>query len=68
MFLVQKNDLSKSREEKQFFEEIYKAQDSKRAEQENLNEEIQKKNKLILSLSNEVIFLLFLRYTNLFKK
>lgn len=59
MFLTQKNDLSKVREEKQFFEEIHKTQESKKREQEKLYEEIQKKNELILTLSKEAHFLYF---------
>ena len=54
VFLTQNTDLSKSKEEKKLFEDLFKAQEQKNMENEKLSEEIVKKNEMIVSLSNEV--------------
>ena len=60
VFLTQRTDLSKVKEEKSTYEEILKIQEQKVKECEKLSEELTKKNEMIMNMSNDVIKIYFL--------
>lgn len=54
VFLTQKTEMNKAREEKNVYEDLLRAQEAKAKEHEKLSEEIAKKTDIIVNLSNEV--------------
>lgn len=55
VFLTQRTDLSKVKEEKSAYEEHLKIQEQKTKECEKLSEDLMKKNEMIMNMSNDVI-------------